>query len=135
VDPARRSRLPDVEHTISNPTPTSDHRLKAFFRVSELWNLTADQQITLLGGPARSTFFKWKKDGGDVSNDTEERISHVVSVFKALQILFPRPEDADGWLRKPNRYFDGRSALEVMLDGKLSDLYHVRAYVDAQRGG
>jgi hypothetical protein len=32
----------------------------AFVNLADLWNLTADQQVTLLGSPARSTFFKWK---------------------------------------------------------------------------
>jgi len=116
-------------------TPAQPKVLEAFFKIAELWSLTSDQQIILLGSPSRSTFFKWKKEGGALSTDTEERISHLVSIFKALQILIPNSQSADGWLNKPNKYWDGRSALEVMLDGKLTDIYSVRAYLDAQRGG
>lgn len=123
----------DTNHTA--PEASSTDRLKAFFRIADLWALTTDQQIILLGGPSRSTFFKWKRDGGEMSPDTEERISHMISIFKALQILIPKPENADLWLKRANRYFDGRSGLDRMLDGKLSDIYAVRAYVDAQRGG
>jgi len=85
--------------------------------------------------PARSTFYKWKKEGGLLSTDTEERISHLVSIFKALQIVVPEPKAADAWIHRANRYFGGRSALNVMLDGKLTDIYAVRVYLDAQRGG
>ncbi len=109
--------------------------LDTFFKIVELWSLTVDQQITLLGSPARSTFYKWKKEGGLLSTDTEERISHLVSIFKALQIVMPDTKAADAWLNKPNRYFNGRSALSVMLDGKLTDIFAVRTYLDAQRGG
>jgi uncharacterized protein (DUF2384 family) len=117
------------------PSENSQSALGLFFALAEKWSLTADQQMRLLGSPARSTFFKWKKEGGLISGDTLERISHLLSIYKALQILFPDPDRADAWLRRPNRYFEDHSALDVMLGGKLSDIYRVRAYVDAQRGG
>jgi hypothetical protein len=47
----------------------------------------------------------------------------------------PDAKAADTWIQRPNRYFGGRSALSVMLDGKLTDIYAVRTYLDAQRGG
>ena len=109
--------------------------LGVFFGIAEEWGLTAEQQIRLLGSPARSTFFKWKKERGAVSGDVLERISHIVSLYKALSILFPEPARASAWLRRPNRYFEDRSALDIMMDGNVTDIYRVRAYVDAQRGG
>lgn len=128
--------MPNVANTVSTPTTTSGNRsLDLFFRLADRWSLTIDQQITLLGAPARSTFYKWKKDGGLLSADTEERISHLVSIYKALQIVVPNESAADTWIHKPNKYFGGRSALSVMLDGKLTDIYAVRTYLDAQRGG
>ena len=119
----------------STRTISGNPALEIFFKISELWSLTIDQQITLLGSPARSTLYKWKKEGGLVSADTEERISHLVSIYKALQILVPDTKSADTWINRPNKYFGGRSALSVMLDGKLTDIYAVRTYLDAQRGG
>jgi uncharacterized protein (DUF2384 family) len=128
--------MPNVEQLA--PTPTSNPKnsaLDVFFRIADLWQLTTDQQIKLLGSPGRSTFFKWKKDGGQISPDTEERISHLASIFKALQITVPDAKAADTWLHRPNKFFDGRSALDVMLDGKVTDIFRVRSYLDAQRGG
>ncbi|MDP3411049.1 antitoxin Xre/MbcA/ParS toxin-binding domain-containing protein [Bosea sp. (in: a-proteobacteria)] len=109
--------------------------LDFFFKLAEIWDLSTDQQIKLLGAPARSTYFRWRKDGGDVSADTLERISHLGSIYKALMILLDSPEVAVRWIRRPNRYFEGASALDVMLTGNLSDIIRVRQYVDAQRGG
>jgi uncharacterized protein (DUF2384 family) len=122
----------------SQRSPAADggqNALTLFFALAEEWSLTTDQQMRLLGSPARSTFFKWKKEGGLISGDTMERISHLLSIYKALQILFHDPNQANAWLHRPNSYFDDYSALDVMLGGKLSDIYRVRAYVDAQRGG
>ena len=36
--------------------------LRTFFRIAETWRLSVAEQMTLLGFPARSTFFNWKKE-------------------------------------------------------------------------
>ena len=56
---------------------------------------------------------------------------------KSLQKLFPDSKRSDQWIKKPNSapIFDGVSALDRMLTGKVSDLYVVRQYLDSERGG
>lgn len=112
--------------------------LRTFFRIADLWGLTTEEQMILLGVTARSTFFKWKKDPGTVlPKDTLERISYILGVYKALQILLPDEKAADEWVKRPNDapLFAGRSALDRMLSGQVADLFVVRQYLDAQRGG
>jgi hypothetical protein len=109
--------------------------MESFLTLADRWELTTDDQIKLLGSPGRSTFFKWKKSGGTLPNDTIERISHLLNIYKCLEIVLPNPTSADNWIKKQNTYFESRSALEVMLDGQVSDIYRVRQYLDAQRGG
>jgi len=111
--------------------------LRAFFNITGLWDLSAEQERVLLGSPGRSTFFRWKRDlNGALPQDVLERISYLLGIYKALQILFPEPAQADAWVKKPNQapLFGGRSALERMLGGQVADLYVVRQYLDAQRG-
>lgn len=113
-----------------------DDELAIFYAIANVWGLSTDDQMKLLGSPARSTFFKWKKERQvDLPRDTKERISHLASIVKALEILMPGPGRADAWIKRANDQFDGQSALTVMLGGQVADIYHVRAYVDAQRGG
>lgn len=113
--------------------------LRAFIRIAGLWGLTVDEQLILLGAPPRSTFFSWRKspERANLSRDTLERISNILGIYKALQILFPEPSAADAWVRKPNAAapFAGRPALDRMLAGNVSDLNAVRRYLDAIRGG
>jgi uncharacterized protein (DUF2384 family) len=109
--------------------------LEAFFVIAERWRLSTDDQIKLLGSPGRSTFFKWKKEGGNLPPDTIERISHMLSIWKALRILFTVDERGEQWVRRTNEFFDGDTALDVMLHGGVADIYRVRQYLDAQRGG
>ena len=112
--------------------------LRTFFRIAELWSLSVEEQMTLLGLAARSTFFKWKKDPNVVlPKDTLERISYIAGVYKALQILLPDEKAADEWVKQPIAapLFSGRSALDRMLSGQVADLFLVRQYLDAGRGG
>lgn len=111
--------------------------LRTFFSIAEAWKLSAREAMTLLGLRSRSTYHVWK-DGksGSLPRDTLERISYVLGIFKALQMLLPSGEAADAWLRKPNAapLFGGRSALDRLMSGNVADLYEVRRYLDAQRG-
>jgi hypothetical protein len=111
--------------------------LRAFFRIADGWGLNTAQQRVLLGNPPASTYFKWKKAReGALPRDALERISYLLGIYKALQILLPDPRRADHWVSEPNAapLFGGRSALERMLGGNVSDLFVVRQYLDAQRG-
>ena len=112
--------------------------LRTFFRIAEAWGLSIEEQMTLLGLTARSTFFKWKKSADALlPKDTLERISYILGIYKALQILLPDTAAADAWVRRPNEapLFGGRSALDRMLSGQVADLFLVRQYLDAERGG
>ena len=112
--------------------------LRTFFRIAALWGLSVDEQMTLLGVTARSTFFKWRKNPNTVlPKDALERISYILGIYKALQILLPDMQAADAWIRRPNTAppFGGRSALGRMMSGQVADMFVVRQYLDAQRGG
>ena len=125
-------------------TPALDRKglsgpaLRTFFRIAELWRLSVAEQMTLLGLSARSTYFKWKK-GSEVAlpKDTLERISYITGIYKALQILLPDESAADEWVKRPNAAppFNGSSALGRMMSGQVADLFLVRQYLDAERGG
>jgi hypothetical protein len=110
--------------------------LRAFARIAELWHLSVAEQLALLG-TSRSTYFKWRKEPHPkLPRDTLERLSYLLGIYKALQLLLPDTHAADEWIRRPNEapLFGGKSALERMLSGNVADLYIVRQYLDAQRG-
>ncbi len=141
------ARLPHSEPSLPAPVPAtgptdadmSAAGLRAFFNIARDWELSAEEQIVLLGSPPRSTFFKWKSQPqtARLSRDTLERLSLLLGIYKSLQILLPQPSAADGWVRRPNSAppFGGRRALDRMLAGNISDLLAVRQYLDAMRGG
>lgn len=110
--------------------------LKAFFGITQKWKLTTEQERILLG-TTLATFYRWKKNkDGSLSQDTLERISYILGIYKALRILLPTEDAANKWIKKPNKYplFGGKSALDKLLLGRVIDLADVRRYLDAERG-
>jgi len=111
--------------------------LRTFWKLAETWELSAAEQATLLG-VGRTTLYQWKQGKvGSLDRHLLERLSYLFGIYAALQILFPLAQRANEWLRKSNAapVFGGRSALERMLGGQVGDLFVVRQYLDAQRGG
>src|SRR5687768_1015970 len=94
--------------------------LRAFSNIAERWSLSIADQLKLLGIASRSTYFKWRREQAPrLPQDTLERLSYLLGIYKALQILLPDAGAADAWVRKPNSAspFSGRSALDRMLSG------------------
>ena len=111
--------------------------LRTFWRLAEAWKLDVNEQTTLLG-VGRTTLYQWKSGKvGPLDRHVLERLSYLFGIYAALQILLPLKQRADEWMRQPNAapLFGGRSALERMMGGQVADLYVVRHYLDAQRGG
>jgi hypothetical protein len=111
--------------------------LRTFFRLADAWALSPAEQMTLLG-VAKATLYQWKQGKvGPLDRHLLERLSHLFGIYSSLQILFPASGRGDAWVRKANSapLFAGKSALDRMLGGQVADLFVVRQYLDAQRGG
>jgi hypothetical protein len=121
------------------PAPITDAEAAAMFRAAvnlfRLWGVTDEQAAVLLDLPRR-TLARWKAgEIGRIGRDGKARLSNLMGIHKALRIIFREPPRGYAWIKKPNEAFGGRSALEVMLGGELTDLMRVRRYLDAERGG
>ena len=107
---------------------------RAVIALFERWGLTDAEASTLLGDISARTFQRWKQGQlGRVSNDLAARLSNLIGIHKALRLLFAEKERGYGWIKRPNAAPGGKSALDVMLGGQLTDLMRVRRYLDAQR--
>lgn len=124
------------------PEPEARKRLSApalrtFFPTATAWDLSVVEQRALLGWPAASTFHKYKAGNpGTLSFDTLTRLSLILGIYKALQLLYPEPALADAWVRMPNTngLFGGKPPLALMIDDGIDGLFRVRRLLDARRG-
>lgn len=122
---------PEARKRLSAPA------LRAFFPVAAAWDLSVVEQRALLGWPAASTFHKYKSGNcGTLSFDTLTRLSLILGIYKALQLLYPEPALADAWVRLPNsnEIFGGKAPLTLMIDDGIDGLYRVRRLLDGRRG-
>ncbi len=117
-----------------NPEKTAEVALKVFFNIMNAWHVEESQQMVLLGQSNLSTYSDWKKGKvSELSDDTLERISYVIGIYKSLKILFHTESQANAWPHKPNEVFDGESALNFMLKDGVTNLSKVKMYLDTQR--
>ena len=108
---------------------------RATINLFERWGMHDDEAATLLGGIAPRTYQRWKNgELGRAGPDLAARLSNLLGIHKALRLLFKETTRGYDWVKLPNDVFDGRSALDIMLGGQLTDLMRVRRYLDAQRG-
>ena len=112
--------------------------LKLFFNVMEVWKIRDEDARSLLGDVTNGPFYEMKKhpEGRVLDTDRMHRISYLVGIFKALNILHGETL-ADEWVRlsNTNRMFGGKTPLEYMIRGGLPAMQNVRRLLDARRGG
>lgn len=112
--------------------------LKMFFLIADRWTLAPAEVKALLGARRNATVQGWRNgQSSGVTAETAERLSHLVAIFRALQILFPDSERADAWVRKQNNaaMFSERSALDYMVSNGVGGLAQVRRYLSAETLG
>jgi hypothetical protein len=115
----------------------SPSAIKAFFNIMANWDVREGDARTLLGGISHGQFYEMKNNPRrTLDADTLTRISYLVGIFKALNILYSK-KLADAWIQRPNAnpIFGGQAALAYMVKGGLPAMQTVRRLLDARRGG
>lgn len=128
-EPANRRRL-------------SPPALRTFLAIADLWGLTEEQRLLVIGYPSRSTYHNWCKQAREHGSftldvDVLTRISAVFGIHQALGILFPTERLGMEWLRTPHDafVFGGQPPLALVTSGSQDGLLTVRRFLDGARGG
>lgn len=115
----------------------SPSAVRAFFKICAGWGVRDEDARVLLGGMSNGPYYDMKKNPDRVlDTDRLVRISYLIGIFKALNILYSK-KLADAWIRLPNsnRIFGGQTPLSYMMKGGLPAMQTVRRLLDARRGG
>jgi len=116
----------------------SPSAIRAFFNIVDRWHVRDEDARRLLGGVTNGPYYEMKKnpEGRVLDADKLLRISYLVGIFKALNILHGQTL-ADEWVRlaNTNRIFGGTTPLAYMIKGGVPAMQTVRRLLDARRGG
>ncbi len=111
--------------------------IAAFFNIMDRWKVRDESAKTLLA-VSNGAFYELKKRPKNRLLDADKlsRISYLVGIFKALNILHSLPL-ADEWVSLPNsnRLFGGLAPLELMVKNGAPAMQLVRRLLDVRRGG
>ncbi|NKQ83470.1 MbcA/ParS/Xre antitoxin family protein [Rhizobium ruizarguesonis] len=116
--------------------------LRTFLAIADLWGLTEEQRLLVLGYPSRSTYHNWAKQARELGAftldvDTLTRISALLGIHQALGVLFSDERAGVAWLRTPHQalVFSGHPPLDIVTNGTQDGLMTVRRFLDGARGG
>ena len=90
--------------------------LKICRRIADAWDLSEAEKSQLLRIPSQSN---------EVRPDSLERFSYILGIYKNLRILFPTEQRAGQSVKKSNKAFGRRPAIEVMIEDPATVRWHL----------
>ena len=129
-------RLPDLGD-VTTRSRLSTPAIVAFFALVDKWDVRNEDAMGLLGGVSHGRYYELKKNRkGLLSQDELTRISLLIGIFKALNILFSQ-RLANQWASRPNSnaMFNNVPPLQLLIRGGVPAMIGVRRLLDSRRGG
>jgi uncharacterized protein (DUF2384 family) len=131
-----RRKMPDLTDAATRKR-LSPAAIAVFFQIVEKWDVKNEEAMLLLGGISHGRYYALKKTGrGVLTQDELTRVSLLIGIFKALNILFQQ-RLANQWMSRPNSnpLFHDAPPLETIKNGGVPGMLEVRRLLDARRGG
>jgi hypothetical protein len=121
---------------MSDLTDQEKSRLSIFLiSVLSEWGISNADKVTLLALPAgtKPRAIQQYQQGTPLPEDehVQTRVDHFVGIAEALRLAYPRNQQGGKlWLNRPNRHFNQRTPLSVMIEEGLSGITAVRMRID-----
>ena len=129
-------KVPDLTDAATRKR-LSASAIVAFFEIAHKWDLKSNDAMALLGGVSNGRYFELKRrHKGALTQDELTRVSLLIGIFKALNILF-NEQLANQWVSRPNGnpMFQDAPPLLAMIRGGVPGMLMVRRLLDSRRGG
>ena len=111
---------------------------KMVMQLFRLWKISTADQLNLLGlsGNSRAMLSKYTRgEAVPSTRDMQDRVGWLLSVHKALRLLYPRNEEMlYSWVNRRNEAFDNLAPLAVMKEQGIIGIARVSRYLDFYRG-
>src|SRR5260370_37704838 len=135
-------RLDNSRFAPANRRRLSAPALRDFLAIADLWGLTEEQRLLILGYPSRSTYHnrcKQAREHGAFTLDVDvlTRISAVLGIHQGLGILFPTEQLGVEWLRTPHNavVFGGGPPLAPGTSGSPDGVVSLGPFLRRAAGG
>jgi len=111
--------------------------VKVLAAIAEQWRLT-DAELAKLLDMEQATEARSAADVRSLlagfltlrGRDRKDRVRHLFSIHEALAQTLPEEGATDRWLRSGHAELQGRSPMQIMLEGSMESLLSVRDYVE-----
>ncbi len=130
--------MPEFRNKQPNESCSIDSRIRLanlIMRLFELWELSSEDQSAMLGlSKNNQDTLNRYRNGEPFANDSDliDRAGYLLSIHKALRILYPRNRDlVYRWIKMPNKAFANKSPLEVAKDKQIEGLTEISLYLDS----
>lgn len=124
------------EESPSDPKINLSAALKMGINILQNWGCSDIQMEAILGIPKHS-FQRYRNDSStiDLSGDQLKRLSYITNIHIALRAVFSNPENVNGFMGMLNNnpFFNGRTPLSLIEDGKINSLSEVFRRIDGMR--
>lgn len=119
-------------------TLTEDEKSTQSIQLMEFlddWGISNAHKVIILGFPAdtKPRAILQYQQGTPLPEDSaiEERVEHFFGIAEALRFAYPRNQKGGMlWLNRPNKHFEKRTPLSVMIEDGLAGITAVRMRID-----
>ena len=66
-----------------------------------------------------------------INNELRRRMAILIGVHVGVCSLFAEPERGYAWVRSPNKKLNGKTPLDIMMQGKIENLIRVHNWLQA----
>lgn len=126
---------PQTAHCLTDTEARAAAR--AIVKLFRLWGMSDPEARDMLGDLSDHSWGKWKAgEIGEIGRDLGTRLSLFIGIHVNLRHIFGTDRlRAYGWMRCENAVFGGRSAADVIRNGRVPAIWQVRRYLEVQRLG
>ena len=105
--------------------------VQVFFKIFDLWKLSKKEGAVLLGLENTVHFYNYRSGAKSLSNrDTKDRIRYLFQIHDGLFSLFQDEEAERAWIYGGKQDLEGKSPLEIMLEGSMENILLIKQYVE-----
>lgn len=120
-----------IEDLLAQPAKA----IKTAINILDAWQATEEQAAAMLGLEP-DQLRQWRESKSiEYTREQYERVSHIISIWAYLQVLFPHSEIHKKWPGALNSapLFNNQPPMQLMATGRLEDLAKVYEWVAGWR--